>query len=74
MSKENALKLLVDVRPGNDRLGSLFVLGLLPDSAELKKWKPPSSLRYQVFIICLLCILLPIIAPTHPIAFILCFV
>ncbi|KAH7658448.1 Metallo-hydrolase/oxidoreductase protein [Dioscorea alata] len=49
MSKENALKLLVDVRPGNDRLGPLVVLGLLPDSAELKKWKPPSSLHYQEY-------------------------
>ncbi|KAJ0962690.1 hypothetical protein J5N97_027812 [Dioscorea zingiberensis] len=49
MSKENALKLLLEVRPGNDRVGPLVVFGLLPDSAELRKWNPPSTLHYQEY-------------------------
>ncbi|CAN1244423.1 hypothetical protein LINPERPRIM_LOCUS6072 [Linum perenne] len=49
MSVETCLTLLHDVKPGNDRVGSLAVVGLVDESMRLSGQKIQTNLRYQEY-------------------------
>ncbi|CAN1826529.1 Beta-lactamase-like protein 2 homolog [Linum perenne] len=49
MSVESCLTLLHDVKPGNDRVGSLVVVGLVDESMRLSGQKIRTNLRYQEY-------------------------
>ncbi|XP_007044268.2 PREDICTED: uncharacterized protein LOC18609192 isoform X1 [Theobroma cacao] len=49
MSTESCLSLLLEVKPCNDRLGPLVVVGLINDSLRSVARKLPPALRYQEY-------------------------
>lgn len=48
--------MLAEVKPCNDRVGSMVVVGLLNDSTKSGTWKIPPTLKCQVsyYVLCLL--------------------
>ncbi|XP_077253250.1 metallo-hydrolase/oxidoreductase superfamily protein isoform X2 [Tasmannia lanceolata] len=49
MSVQSGQDLLLEVRPGNNRIGPLVVMGLLTDSAQPRMWKLPQTLHCQEY-------------------------
>ncbi|KAL3501751.1 hypothetical protein ACH5RR_036200 [Cinchona calisaya] len=49
MRMENCLDMLLEVKPGSDRVGPLVVLGLLNDLMPSENWKVPPTSRFQEF-------------------------
>lgn len=58
MSVQSCLKWLVEVKPSNERVGPLVVVGLLNDSMKSRERKAVSNLTYQVCLLsfALLCL------------------
>ncbi|XP_058091473.1 uncharacterized protein LOC131237621 isoform X2 [Magnolia sinica] len=49
MSIQHGPEFLLEVKPGEDRIGPLIAAGLLIDSADHRKWKVPQTLHCQEY-------------------------